>query len=120
MPHVNYLSHAEYVDPEHVALTFQFLNRSRTLVKLLHWEAGGLVIYYKRLEKGTFRPPEGMEAGGKLVTPGLIDLHAHTYPFGSAIGIPADARSAVQTRHRSTPSRSPTAHVVTSAIPLPN
>jgi adenylate cyclase len=29
VPHVNYLSHAEYVDPEHVALTFQFLNRSR-------------------------------------------------------------------------------------------
>ena len=31
-----------------------------------------------------------MDASGKLVTPGLIDLHAHTYPFGSAIGIPAD------------------------------
>ena len=31
-----------------------------------------------------------MDAGGKLVTPGLIDLHCHTYAFGSAIGIPAD------------------------------
>ena len=31
-----------------------------------------------------------MDVGGKLVTPGLIDLHAHTYPYGSAIGIPAD------------------------------
>ena len=31
-----------------------------------------------------------MDANGRLVTPGLIDLHAHTYPFGSAIGIPAD------------------------------
>ena len=31
-----------------------------------------------------------MDAGGKLVTPGLIDLHAHTFAFGSAIGIPAD------------------------------
>lgn len=31
-----------------------------------------------------------MDAAGRLVTPGLIDLHAHTYPFGSAIGIPAD------------------------------
>ncbi len=29
MPHVNYLSHAEYIDEEHVALTYQFLNRSR-------------------------------------------------------------------------------------------
>jgi hypothetical protein len=28
-PHLNYLSHAEYVDDEHVALTYQFLNRSR-------------------------------------------------------------------------------------------
>ena len=31
-----------------------------------------------------------MDAGGKLVTPGLIDLHAHTFAYGSAIGIPAD------------------------------
>ena len=31
-----------------------------------------------------------MDAGGKLVTPGLIDLHCHTYAYGSAIGIPAD------------------------------
>jgi hypothetical protein len=26
VPHENYLSHAEYVDPHHVALTFQLLN----------------------------------------------------------------------------------------------
>ena len=26
----------------------------------------------------------------RIVTPGLIDLHAHVYPYGSAIGIPAD------------------------------
>jgi dihydroorotase len=31
-----------------------------------------------------------LEAGGKLVTPGLVDLHSHVYPYGSAIGIPAD------------------------------
>ena len=37
-----------------------------------------------------------MDAGGKLVTPGLIDLHAHTYAFGSAIGIPADELTAHQ------------------------
>jgi dihydroorotase len=31
-----------------------------------------------------------LDAGGRLATPGLIDLHAHVYPYGSAIGIPAD------------------------------
>jgi dihydroorotase len=31
-----------------------------------------------------------LDARGKLVTPGLIDLHAHVYPLGSAIGLPAD------------------------------
>lgn len=36
---------------------FVFLNRKRTHIKLLHWEHGGFVLYYKRLEKGTFTPP---------------------------------------------------------------
>lgn len=36
---------------------FVFLNRSRTHVKLLHWEKGGFVLYYKRLESGTFLAP---------------------------------------------------------------
>ena len=31
-----------------------------------------------------------LDASGRLVVPGLIDLHAHTFPYGSAIGIPAD------------------------------
>ena len=31
-----------------------------------------------------------LSASGRLVTPGLVDLHAHTFPYGSAIGIPAD------------------------------
>jgi dihydroorotase len=31
-----------------------------------------------------------MDAQRQLVTPGLIDLHCHTYPYGSGIGIPAD------------------------------
>jgi hypothetical protein len=36
---------------------FIFLNRNRTHLKLLHWEAGGFVLYYKRLEQGSFTPP---------------------------------------------------------------
>ncbi|HKA44540.1 MAG TPA: amidohydrolase/deacetylase family metallohydrolase [Burkholderiales bacterium] len=31
-----------------------------------------------------------LDARGKLVTPGLVDLHSHVYVLGSAIGLPAD------------------------------
>src|SRR5438034_2307877 len=31
-----------------------------------------------------------LDASGRLVLPGLIDIHSHVYPYGSAIGIPAD------------------------------
>lgn len=37
---------------------FVFLNKTRTHIKLLHWEHGGYVLYYKRLEQGTFAPPK--------------------------------------------------------------
>ena len=36
------------------------------------------------------RATKTIDASGKLVTPGLVDLHCHVYPYGSAIGIPAD------------------------------
>jgi dihydroorotase len=31
-----------------------------------------------------------LDASGRTVLPGLVDLHAHVFPYGSAIGIPAD------------------------------
>src|SRR6516165_7402064 len=36
------------------------------------------------------RAQQLLDVSGKLVTPGLVDLHTHVYPYGSAIGIPAD------------------------------
>jgi transposase len=36
---------------------FIFVNRHSNLIKLLHWEPGGFILYYKRLERGTFTWP---------------------------------------------------------------
>jgi hypothetical protein len=36
---------------------FIFMNKTRSTIKLLHWERGGLVLYHKRLECGRFTLP---------------------------------------------------------------
>ncbi|WP_257165874.1 amidohydrolase/deacetylase family metallohydrolase [Bradyrhizobium sp. SRS-191] len=36
------------------------------------------------------RALRSIDANSRLVMPGLIDLHSHVYPYGSAIGIPPD------------------------------
>ena len=36
---------------------FIFINRRRDKIKLLHWQGSGYLLYYKRLEKGTFELP---------------------------------------------------------------
>ena len=36
---------------------FIFINRPRNRMKLLRWDFGGFVLYYKRLESGTFELP---------------------------------------------------------------
>jgi transposase len=36
---------------------FIFINKPRNRMKLLRWEPGGFVLFYKRLERGTFELP---------------------------------------------------------------
>jgi dihydroorotase len=60
-----------------------------------------IAIRYGRIEALEAEIPANraerlLDASGKLVTPGLVDLHSHVYPYGSAIGIPADELIAFQ------------------------
>lgn len=43
---------------------YVFINRPRNRMKLLRWEFGGFILYYKRLESGTFELPASVSDGG--------------------------------------------------------
>ncbi|EXX85504.1 IS66 family insertion sequence element accessory protein TnpB [Paenibacillus darwinianus] len=49
------------LDPFAPAL-FVFCNRHRDKLKILHWEHNGFWLYYRRLERGTFRWPKDTDA----------------------------------------------------------
>ena len=40
---------------------FIFINKKRNRLKMLRWETGGFVLFYKRLEKGTFKWPSSAQ-----------------------------------------------------------
>lgn len=42
---------------------FIFLNRRRTMIKILVWDRSGFVVWSKRLERGTFELPLRQQAG---------------------------------------------------------
>lgn len=46
---------------------FIFINKRRNKIKLLQWQGGGFVLYYKRLEQGAFELPEYEELAGSIV-----------------------------------------------------
>lgn len=41
---------------------FVFVNKRRTMVKILVWDRTGFVIYYKRLSSGTFELPSSRDS----------------------------------------------------------
>jgi transposase len=54
---------------------FVFLNRNHTLLKILYWDGDGFVIWYKRLETGTFRFPANIDQAKSIeVTRGGLAL----------------------------------------------
>jgi transposase len=46
---------------------FIFINKTRDKIKLLQWQDSGFVLYYKRLEQGTFELPQYEELEGSIV-----------------------------------------------------
>ena len=53
---------------------FVFRNRSAERVKILWWDGSGLVLYYKRLERGTFHFPSTSEAAMTIDSTQLLQL----------------------------------------------
>jgi transposase len=45
---------------------FMFVNKKRDKMKLLHWQGGGFVLYYKQLERGKFELPRYESIGGSI------------------------------------------------------
>jgi transposase len=52
---------------------FVFFGRRRDAIKVLFFDGTGMCLFYKRLDKGTFRPPESVEPGTASV---VIDERA--------------------------------------------
>lgn len=52
------LVRSQWGDELYAGHLFVFLGRRFDRCKILFWDRGGLVLYYKRLEKGRFQPPK--------------------------------------------------------------
>lgn len=53
---------------------FVFRNKSSVRLKILWWDRSGLVLYCKRLERGTFRFPTGKEPSLAIDSAQLLRL----------------------------------------------
>ena len=55
---------------------FVFINKARNRLKVLFWDGSGLVLYTKRLERGTFAAPVG-EGTSQCLRPEELTLLLH-------------------------------------------
>lgn len=53
---------------------FVFRNKGGHLLKILWWDAQGLAIYYKRLERGEFRWPRAGDTSVEITSAQLLHL----------------------------------------------
>ena len=53
---------------------FVFPSRRHDRVKVLYWDHDGLVIWHKRLERGTFPFPQSTSSSSLSVTPGELAM----------------------------------------------
>jgi transposase len=53
---------------------FLFINRRRDRIKILHFDRDGLVIWYKRLEAGSFEMPSTTERNGVELQPAQLAM----------------------------------------------
>jgi transposase len=53
---------------------YLFINKQKDKIKLLRWEYGGFVLYYKRLEQGSLSVPKRVQNGAseKISWPELV------------------------------------------------
>ena len=80
---------------------FLFFGRAHNRAKILFWDRGGFVVYYKRLERGRFRMPRRsidalhVEVDGTdlaMLLDGIDLRHVHRPPTWQP-PIPMDSRS---------------------------
>jgi len=67
---------------------FIFINRPRTLIKILVWDKTGFAIWHKRLEQGTFEMPSFDPSNGSVEISRqklLLILDAYTGQYVPAI-----------------------------------